>query len=120
MPCFLETDQTERKMGQNIYLGGGPAENAVRYWYEENSAYDFANPGSQSGTGHFTQVVWVESTRVGIAASSDGKYLVANYFPAGNLNDASAFKKNVLKTGSAAVKRAEPKLGTVVATKWTE
>lgn len=96
MPCFLETDQTERKMGQNIYLGGGPAENAVRYWYEENSAYDFANPGAQSGTGHFTQVVWYDTTHVGMARSACGKFIVANYFPAGNWAGETSFQTNVL------------------------
>ena len=58
-------------------------------WYNEidDPGYDFSNPGWSSGIGHFTQVVWVKSTELGMghAATSDGSvYTVARYAPAGN------------------------------------
>lgn len=37
---------------------------AVNMWYDEISNYNF-DTGRGSGTGHFTQVVWKDSTRVG-------------------------------------------------------
>ena len=48
-------------------------------------------------TGHFTQVVWCGSTKlgVGIAASQKGLYVVARYGPAGNMM--GAFETNVLQ-----------------------
>lgn len=94
--AFLETEQTERKMGQCIYFGGGPAENAVIHWYSENEKYDFDKPGPQAATGHFTALVWYDTTHVGMARSACGQYLVANYFPAGNWDNSDCFAKNVL------------------------
>lgn len=100
-PCFLETELTERKMGQNIYFGGGPAENAVQYWYEEYEKYDFENPGVQEGTGHFTAVVWYDTTHVGMARSQCGNYIVANYYPPGNWEEPETFRRNVLPLHAA-------------------
>ena len=58
-------------------------------WYNEinDPGYDFTNPGFSSGIGHFTQVVWVKSTELGMghAATPDGSvFTVARYAPAGN------------------------------------
>lgn len=57
-------------------------------WYSEIAKYNFKSSGSQSGTGHFTQVVWKGSHEIGVgkAYSRDGKqvFCVCNYFPAGN------------------------------------
>jgi hypothetical protein len=35
--------------------------------YKESQAYDFNAPGFSSATGHFTQVVWKASARLGCA-----------------------------------------------------
>jgi uncharacterized protein YkwD len=51
----------------------------------------------QPETGHFTQIVWRETTKVGFgfAQSEDGRfYAVANYSPAGNYK--FEFERNVL------------------------
>lgn len=101
MPCFLETTVTQRKMGQNIYFGGGPAENAVVNWYEEIANYDFTKPGFQPATGRFTAAVWYDTTHVGMARSACGQFLVANYFPAGNWEGEDSFKENVLPLQAA-------------------
>jgi hypothetical protein len=69
-------------------------------WYNERPLYNDATPGSQSGTGHFTQVVWKSTTIVGFGlasfTNSTGCYIYATgeYSPNGNyLND---FAANVL------------------------
>uniref|UniRef100_H2YZD8 SCP domain-containing protein n=1 Tax=Ciona savignyi TaxID=51511 RepID=H2YZD8_CIOSA len=62
--------------------------------YGENIAMTSAkNP-----TGHFTQVVWKNSTEIGIGVATDGKgtlFAVANYAPAGNFR--GQFEENVPK-----------------------
>ena len=59
---------------------------ATEQWYAEidDPGYDFENPGynTNPGTGHFTQVVWKGSERLGCGVS--GSYLVCRYEPAGN------------------------------------
>lgn len=70
-------------------------------WYCEVKWYDFKNPkvvgGFKKGcdppvNGHFTQVVWKDSTELGCAKStctvngSTGTYFVCRYNPAGNFN----------------------------------
>ena len=50
--------------------------------------YDYNNHGFKSGTGHFTQVVWKTTTKVGcaVAYAADGKstFVVAKYEKPGN------------------------------------
>lgn len=94
--------------GQNVYwssqLGSTPEE-VVRAWYNEvnNPGYPWQwteghiprnmMPTKKvrkmrhfdcPHTSHFTQVVWAATTQVGMAASEDGRFIVANYFPAGS------------------------------------
>jgi uncharacterized protein YkwD len=67
-------------------------------WYKEEPLYDYQDTSRfQPDTGHFTQIVWRETTKVGFgfAQTEDGKfYAVANYSPAGNYK--YEFEKNVL------------------------
>ena len=77
--------------GENIYMAFGKDDYdgcvAVDKWYSEVQKYDFHKAGFQSGTGHFTQVVWKDSREFGIgkAKSVDGKvFIVGRYHPAGN------------------------------------
>ena len=55
-----------------------------------NPGYNFNGGGSSGVTGHFTQVVWKESTTLGIGRAEVTKngmkcaYIVARYKPAGN------------------------------------
>ncbi|XP_022099173.1 uncharacterized protein LOC110983864 [Acanthaster planci] len=61
---------------------------ACDQWYSELSKYDFKKPGFESGTGHFTQMVWKGSKDFGIgkAITKDGKVLVVGqYLPPGNV-----------------------------------
>jgi len=87
--------------GENLWYGCGydPAQ-ATQDWYDEitDPGYDFNNPGYQSGTGHFTQVVWKASTELGIgkAVADNGcVYVCARYAPGGNMQ--GDFEANVKK-----------------------
>ncbi|CAF1674552.1 unnamed protein product, partial [Adineta ricciae] len=90
-------------MGENIYyywssgsVLGTTGDKAVTDWYNEISDYNWNNPSFSSGTGHFTQVVWKATTHLGIgrAVSASNKlYVVGNYFPGGNFNN--AYEENV-------------------------
>ena len=74
--------------------------NATDMWYNElhNPGYNFNNPGYSSGIGHFTQVVWKGSTKLGCGVS--GMYVCCRYSQAGNMNMPGYFEKNVLPLGS--------------------
>lgn len=52
--------------------------------------------------GHFTQVVWKDSTQLGVGLATDGKmaFVVGQYRPAGNINRKEYFEENVLKQGN--------------------
>ncbi len=78
--------------GTECILNNDPSDN----WYSEISSYDFKNPGYISGTGHFTQMVWKGSTKLGcgIGVGSDGSNVVTcNYHPGGNV--LGYFEQNV-------------------------
>jgi hypothetical protein len=66
-------------------------------WYDEVQQYDFNNPGFSMATGHFTQLVWKASTRLGIGYASEGGYtvVVGLYNPAGNVK--GQFPQNVAR-----------------------
>jgi len=74
------------------------ATKAVESWYEENQGYDYGIEPTYLGYGHFTQMVWRGTTRIGLgrAKSADGKrtIIVANYDPPGNY--VTQYVQNVL------------------------
>ena len=91
--------------GENLYYYWTTANltitgaDAIDSWYDEIEDYDFAKGVSKNGgvVGHFTQLVWKESSQlgVGVARSSKNKvFVVANYHPGGNFNNME--KSNVL------------------------
>lgn len=94
----------EHGHGQNIFVGTAgsfSAAAAVRSWYDEvqNPGYVTGIEGSQAGTGHFTALVWLASTHVGLNVDSLGQgYIVANYAPAGNMD--GSYLRNVPPLGS--------------------
>ncbi|MET8361597.1 CAP domain-containing protein [Micromonospora sp. NPDC005171] len=68
----------------------GPAGASTSAWYGEISRYNFADPSASGpgASGHFTQLVWKASTKVGFGrAFGKGSkywetYAVANFSPA--------------------------------------
>ncbi|XP_062841610.1 GLI pathogenesis-related 2, like [Trichomycterus rosablanca] len=68
-------------------------------WYNEVNQYNFNQAGFSSSTGHFTAMVWKSSKKLGVgkAVASDGStFVVARYFPAGNITNQGHFQANVL------------------------
>ena len=78
---------------------------AVKSWYDEVKLYNYSSPGFSLATGHFTQVVWKSSTKLGCGTAKGTKtlngttfnafYVVCHYLPAGNVQ--GQFPANVLK-----------------------
>lgn len=94
------------KNGTGENLAGGIFQNekdtefaalSTKMWYDEVKAYDYNKPGFSLETGHFTQVVWKNSTKLGFGFAKKGDYIVGVglYAPPGNWLD--DFKENVLK-----------------------
>lgn len=92
--------------GENLYWTGStepnrlPGSAAVKAWYDEVSTYDFQAGRFSHSTGHFTQLVWRGSTRIG-AARATGRggewhenYVVVTFSPPGNV--VGRFRENVL------------------------
>jgi len=97
--CVFE--HTHGKFGENLAAGFPTVEDSVDGWYNEIDEYDFNNPGFGEATGHFTQVVWKGSSKVGCAwvscntQDTPGRYLVCEYENAGNV--IGAFEENVFQ-----------------------
>ncbi|KAL2100078.1 hypothetical protein ACEWY4_004472 [Coilia grayii] len=105
--------------GENLFYAwsSGPkkldGKEAVENWYSEIKDYSFRRPGFQSGTGHFTQVVWKGSEELGVGLATDGNtvIVVGQYLPAGNISNPGYFEKNVLPAGSAVKVQADAGAG---------
>ena len=85
---------------------------AVDMWYEEIKDYSFKNPGFSSGTGHFTQVIWIDSVEMGVAKATNAKgtqFVVARYNPPGNV--LGSFPENVKPKGSKISERSQQPYG---------
>jgi len=87
-------------MGQNLAFKSGAelsGQEVADMWYMEISKYDFDHPGFSSGTGHFTQVVWAETTHIGAGRATKGSstFVVANYVPPGNVVGRGNYERNV-------------------------
>ena len=64
--------------------------------YQGVSSYDFSNPGFKEGVGHFTQLVWKNTKKIGCGIAVDDKetyFVTCFYYPSGNYN--SQFAVNV-------------------------
>eukprot|EP00121_Abeoforma_whisleri_P011648 Awhi_evm1s10750 len=89
--------------GENVAWGYSTWDQVVDAWYSQVQSYDFNNPGFSDTTGHFTQLVWAASAKIGCAATVGCPGIniayVCKYSPAGNVNivgnEACMFRKNV-------------------------
>jgi pathogenesis-related protein 1 len=87
-------------VGENIYAtsqkvtasnAASVLTEAVNYWVAEKSDYNYASNSCSGDCGHYTQVVWADSVRVGCAlvTCSNQKYpstVLCDYGPGGNYN----------------------------------
>jgi uncharacterized protein YkwD len=97
--CALQ--HSESQYGENIAAGSASTQTpdqVAALWYREKDHYDFARGGFSMRSGHFTQVVWRGSQRLGCApaACGDIRLWVCNYDPPGNMQ--GDFARNVLPT----------------------
>lgn len=74
--------------GENLALGCNEVTGCVDLWGRERERYDYGDPGFGEETGHFTQLVWKNTTYVGCGrrlCGTRGWYLVCEYWPRGNV-----------------------------------
>ncbi|KAL3842071.1 hypothetical protein ACJMK2_020136 [Sinanodonta woodiana] len=88
-------------VGQNLAWGNFKMtwSQAIKLWADEKAYYTY---GSRSGAGgkaigHYTQMVWAESAKIGCgyANCAGTHYYVCNYAPAGNLDPAFPYKRGL-------------------------
>ncbi|KII65703.1 Golgi-associated plant pathogenesis-related protein 1 [Thelohanellus kitauei] len=100
------------KVGENLYYVKGAPVNpklVVNCWYKEIKNYDYKNPVFSPNAGHFTQLVWRNSTQLGYGqaqSNSNTHYVVCRYAPAGNVK--GRFDENVLPCQEVQVFKDSP------------
>ncbi|XP_011310840.1 uncharacterized protein [Fopius arisanus] len=95
--------------GENLYCmwSSNPktivnGDEPVNEWYAEEAQHQYSKEPTTLKTGHFTQVVWRDSTELGVGMSRNRNgevYVVCNYNPAGNF--LGSFMENVLPPGGS-------------------
>ncbi|MCA9679617.1 MAG: Fis family transcriptional regulator, partial [Myxococcales bacterium] len=80
-------------VGENIYGSSGAVTgpDAVSSWASEAADYDYASNTCAGVCGHYTQVVWATSTKLGCGVSTCpgliyGHTIVCDYAPGGNIS----------------------------------
>lgn len=89
--CILEHDYSSN-YGENLYWSSAQAsvQDAVAGWESEVAFYDYDTNTCEPGQmcGHYTQLVWADTERVGCAlracAANRGEIVMCVYDPAGN------------------------------------
>jgi len=90
---------SQKNQGENLYyeyysasVTINPLERASSSWLDEKKDYKYSKIGDGKNTfsmiGHYTQMIWKNTTKVGLGAyvNKEGKvYVVARYYPAGNM-----------------------------------
>nr|Q09GJ9.1 RecName: Full=Cysteine-rich venom protein; Short=CRVP; AltName: Full=CRISP-PHI1; AltName: Full=CRISP-PHI2; AltName: Full=Cysteine-rich secretory protein; Flags: Precursor [Philodryas olfersii]ABI74696.1 cysteine-rich secretory protein precursor [Philodryas olfersii] len=89
--------------GENIYMSSNPRSwtEIMQSWYDEYKNFDFGYGANPPGSviGHYTQIVWYKSYRIGCAAyycpsSLYNYFYVCQYCPAGNFAGRTATPYN--------------------------
>ena len=95
---FEHSDRSGRRgIGENLWMGTHGAysvETMVGNWVGERGMFfpgifpNNSSTGNWADVGHYTQLIWPTTTRVGCALASNGRtdYLVCRYAPAGNID----------------------------------
>lgn len=86
--------------GENLASGYNTSTLAVEAWAAEEADYNYSRAKFGKSTGHFTQLVWNETTSMGCGAVNcdgdvEGWFLVCEYYPPGNVK--GEFKANIAK-----------------------
>ena len=91
---FSNNKLKNEKIGENLYKGTNNCngEEVSSFWYKGNKKYNFKNVEkndfNDSEINFFTQMIWKNTKEVGFGFYNDAKgnfYVVANYFPCGNI-----------------------------------
>jgi len=97
-----ELEHSNGQYGENIYWYSATVKNTqqvVDSWASEAKFYDHNRQvckGSWDKCGHYTQVIWENTTQVGCAkvtCESGAEIWVCAYDPAGNMDGEKAYKK---------------------------
>ncbi|XP_034381957.1 GLIPR1-like protein 1 [Cyclopterus lumpus] len=90
---------TFSSVGENLWAGYPPsafkASRAIKSWVDEEPNYNHGSNVCTKVCGHYTQVVWASSYKVGCAAQlcPEEVIFVCNYAPAGNVNRRRPYKQ---------------------------
>ena len=103
--------------GENLASGYENVTAAIDAWGNERKKYDFSDGGFGEDTGHFTQLVWKNTTTVGCArencdgkGDTDGWFVVCEYWPRGNVK--GEYQQMVQKQVEGTSGAAGRKMGT--------
>ncbi|XP_062974992.1 peptidase inhibitor 16 [Elgaria multicarinata webbii] len=105
--CAWKHNEERGQRGENLLATSGDLdlENAVEEWYKENQYYNMTTLTCEEDQmcGHYTQVVWATSERVGcgtvfcetlhLTNDTDMNLLVCNYEPPGNVIGHKPYKE---------------------------
>ncbi|XP_020234039.1 pathogenesis-related protein 1-like [Cajanus cajan] len=88
---LVHSNANDGKYGENIAMSTGDLSgtDSVKLWVDEKAYYDYDSDSCADGQmcGHYTQVVWRDSVRVGCAkvrCDNGGTFVTCNYSPPGN------------------------------------
>ncbi|KAI3584689.1 CAP domain-containing protein, partial [Fusarium oxysporum f. sp. albedinis] len=101
--------------GENLAIGYPNVTASVEAWGDEREEYNFDKAKFSKKTGHFTQLVWKDTTTVGCGRKLCGErgwFLVCEYWPRGNVE--GQFKEEVSKEEGGAFS-TRPGLGLALA-----
>ena len=110
-----------KAQGENLWSGSKAdytPEEMVQLWIDEKANYQrgrfpsISKTGNWRDVGHYTQLIWYNTTQVGCALASNAEedYLVCRYSPAGNWIGEDAQGKSVaIRTDSARKRHRSPR-----------
>lgn len=97
-----EFEHSHGHYGENLAAGFPTVSKAIKKWYDEKQWYSYQKAQYNHGTGHFTQIVWKSSTKLGCALipcngkhGTPGNYFVCEYNPPGNILGRKYFESNI-------------------------
>lgn len=86
-PNFQRRIPGKYNVGQNLAYGYSSWENTMKAWYDEYKDYNYGKLKHNGVVGHYTQMVWATTTRIGCYFSNCKtmrRFYVCNYAPGGN------------------------------------